>query len=360
MTEFDDLSLRDVIHQAAQNFEPSLGARQRIFDDAASHFYDLDRSSTLHSYRETARRHRRSVVSVAAAVVMVVIAVPLLQSESPRTGSFLSARFANQHQLSGVALSDGSFFASGNRPFATSAPVKGLTIHGLRIAITQSHVSDTGAVDLVVPDGTLNDNALKLTNWTIRDGGYVASSQLTLPKSKHDHAYGTLVLDVPQNKFAGLARQIQATGFARSLTLYASDLSSQFVDLSARIHAAQLSLRQYSVIILRATTVSDVLAVQSRINDIQTTIQQLQGQLNLVNSQTTYGALTVSLSEKGAPHVVKHHESGPQKALHASINGFLDGFNWLIRLIGPLLFGGLVVAGALGLTRFIRRRRASL
>jgi hypothetical protein len=60
-----------------------------------------------------------------------------------------------------------------------------------------------------------------------------------------------------------------------------------------------------------------------------------------------------------------HHpptpRSGIDKAWHSSVSGFVSGFEWLIRLAGPVLFVLLVLAALSTLAtlswRTIRRRR---
>ena len=65
----------------------------------------------------------------------------------------------------------------------------------------------------------------------------------------------------------------------------------------------------------------------------------MQAQLGLLNSETTYATLTVILSQTG--HQVNppaHSRTGVDKAWHDSLHGFAAGFEWLIRIAGPLLF----------------------
>ena len=51
----------------------------------------------------------------------------------------------------------------------------------------------------------------------------------------------------------------------------------------------------------KATSVGDILSVQSQINTIQSQIQQLQGQLQLLTHETAYSTLTVMVNEKYKP-----------------------------------------------------------
>ena len=118
------------------------------------------------------------------------------------------------------------------------------------------------------------------------------------------------------------------------------------MDLRARITALQVSRQQYLKIMGRANSIDGILAVQNRLDALQSQIEQLQGQMNLLNSETTYATLTVSLTETGHSPLTPQPISGLSRAWHDSIGGFVAGFEWLIRIAGPLLFA-LICLGAL-------------
>jgi hypothetical protein len=111
----------------------------------------------------------------------------------------------------------------------------------------------------------------------------------------------------------------------------------------------------------RATSISGILAVQNQLDAIQSQIEQYQGQLNVLNHATTFGTLTVTLVQSGQAQHVTHQRSGLSKAWNDAVHGFVDGFEWVIRIAGPLLFGvlflgALVLLGRVG-WRVARRRR---
>ena len=95
----------------------------------------------------------------------------------------------------------------------------------------------------------------------------------------------------------------------------------------------------------KATSVGDVLAVQAQLDSLQSQIQQLQGQLAVLGSETDYSTLIVAVSEPGSPHhAPAPAASGVTKAWHDSLHGFAVGVDGIIRLAGPLLFALLCVA----------------
>jgi hypothetical protein len=114
----------------------------------------------------------------------------------------------------------------------------------------------------------------------------------------------------------------------------------------------------------RASSIGDILAVQSQLDTLQSEIDQYQGQLNVLDNETTYGTLTVSLAEavKSTSRPPRPHQasSGLAKAWDKSVSGFVAGIEWIIRIAGPLLLVLLCLAGLLFLGRFawrVSRRR---
>jgi hypothetical protein len=175
-------------------------------------------------------------------------------------------------------------------------------------------------------------------------------------KASHTYSTGSIVLEVPVHNFSMLVDQVRHAGVATSVMTSANDVTGQYVDLQARIDALQVSRTQYLTIMSRTTSIGGILSIQDQLNSIQSQIEQLQGQLGLLNSETTYATMTVSLSVAG--HQVNpplHPRTGVNKAWHESLHGFAAGFEWLIRIAGPLLFALLVLAALLVIFRLAWR-----
>ena len=160
---------------------------------------------------------------------------------------------------------------------------------------------------------------------------------------------GSITLEVPVNSFESVVGQVESLGKVVSVSTKATNVTGQVVDLASRIQALQDSLAQYEKILSQAYSIGDVLSVQSQIDSIQSQIEQLQGEQNLMNSVTIYSSLNISVNELGRTgHPVQIHapESGIALAWHKAINGFARGFDDVIALAGPLLFGliALIIA----------------
>jgi hypothetical protein len=230
-------------------------------------------------------------------------------------------------------------------------------------AVGQSaKIEQTGSLGLTVARGKLSRTITRLTALAGAYGGFVANSQTQSGAATAGAPSGSLTLQVPVQSFATVLTRAEALGKTSDLTTKATDVTGQYVDLQSRITALQASRQQYLTILAKADTVGDVLAVQDQLNAMQSQIEQLQGQLQLLGSQTSYSTLTVTVSERAsAPAPSPLPESGLVRAWHASVGGFVTGVEGVIRIAGPLLFAmllvGAVLAGGRPLWRRSQRRR---
>jgi hypothetical protein len=379
MTMIDEDELRRALGEVAETIEVPIEATDRIL--AAATTNSGARSIAARAAVPRTRR-ARSLVAAAAAVLVVGGAI-LLQSAPWSTAPARPIASTAAGPTSKRPVSNGAV-ASGGSPNSRSpgfgsaqstaspaqpAPSSGNPTSPNTIpplppgAVGQpAKVVTTGSIDLTISAGSIRSAVTKLTDLVTGAGGFVAKSDVQVGNSSTgDPSSGTVVLQVPQTSFGSLLAQVQKVAKVQSVSSTSTDVTGQYVDLQARIAALQASRQQYLTIMSRATSIGDVLAVQSQLDSLQSQIEQLQGQLDALTGQTTYGTLTVSLSEPGQhPVPGPHPRSGLSTAWHDSVSGFVSGFEWLVRIAGPILFVAICLAvlatlGRLGWRGYRRR-----
>jgi hypothetical protein len=206
-------------------------------------------------------------------------------------------------------------------------------------------IERTGTLGLAVRRGALGHTMTQLGALATAYGGFVASSQTQSGAGAAGAPYGSVTLQVPVDNFDAAVKAAQALGKTSSLTTKATDVTAQYVDLQSRIAALEESRQQYLTILSKATTVGDVLAVQTQLDAIQSQIEQLQGQLQVLTNETSYSTLAVTVSEGSRPAPpAPLPESGLVRAWHDSTGGFLAGVEGAVRIAGPTLFALLCLA----------------
>jgi hypothetical protein len=218
-------------------------------------------------------------------------------------------------------------------------------------------VVQTAQLALQVPPGKVPAALDRLANIPTGLGGYVAESRSDEGVAP---ATGTITLRVPVTAYPTASAQARAVGHVTGGSSQAQDVTGQYVDLGARISALQQTRATYLTLLSKANSIGDTLAVQQQIQDVQTQIEQLQGQQKLLADTSDLATIAVTVSETGAVRSGPPSTSGFGSAFHHAVSGFTTGLKALIAISGPLLFGLLIVAFvvllARGLYRTLRRR----
>jgi len=218
-------------------------------------------------------------------------------------------------------------------------------------------VVKTGNLRLRVPKGQVAPSLQRLSALASRDGGYVQSSDQQTGGAAPS---GEITLRIPVSRFADAVNQATKLSGAKVLSLQTSgqDVTSHYVDLSARITALQRVRATYLTLLGHATTIGETLEVQDRIANVQSQIEQLQGQRKLLASQAALSTLTVSVDQPVRRAVARHHQrsSGFGHAVHVSVSRFVRGVEAIVSVLGPLLLAAILVGIAVVIGRFGYRR----
>jgi Domain of unknown function (DUF4349) len=360
---FDEGVLRRSLHEAARGLDPTPGAAERVVVAATSH--ETVRDDEDADARHAAPRRRRVLVPLAAAAVVLLVTVLVLSltSTAPPAGGPLSSHqelglgAPSQRSINGTIDGSGTVeMGAANTSWGTlERPSKSVTTNGAgdtgstgASGTTPAKVVAVGTVSMTVPSTRFQAVLVELNVLVGRDDGYVSSSKINAGANGNTGT-ATIVLRVPEHHFQSLVGVVQRLGKTTSVVTTSSDVTGEYVDYQARISALEASRTQYLAILAKATTISDILAVQSQVNDIQSQIDQLKGQRNVLVDEAAYSTLTVSLNPGQATSPAG---SGLATAWHDSIGGFVKGFEWLVRALGPALFAILLLLALLVLGRF--------
>src|SRR5579863_8321377 len=133
MTTFDEEMFQRALREAADEFAISMGATERILEEARDS-YDGDAPSRIQSFVEHTGRLRSTVMAAAACVVVLAVAVPLFNAEGAA------------NPKSPLNLASGSVGKRAGARAIPSAPLLPKSENGLVINGTgQSAVHTTGS-----------------------------------------------------------------------------------------------------------------------------------------------------------------------------------------------------------------------
>lgn len=249
-------------------------------------------------------------------------------------------------------------------------------------AASAHHLLRTGDLSLLVVRGTLLSAVDRVKSMTTAMNGYVMSSALgsqpsdiamavdpvsmevldsppdgeRVASTALENPYASLVVRVPERLFETAIKRFSKLGEVQGASTSSEDVTAQYVDLQARLRHFRAVERRLLGFLSETSNVSQMLAVQDRIDKVQLTIEELSAQLKSLRETTTYGTLSVYLSVK----------DGTTATVHAS-DTFGGTFWKSVKLLGhgarvtglvlTALLPFIVVFGGIGLVAWYALRR---
>ena len=179
---------------------------------------------------------------------------------------------------------------------------------------------------------------------------YAASVDGEASQRYADRVETTLTLRVPSARFDSLLAALSGLpGEVEARTVDVDDVTRQTADLGARLEtkrAAEASLRE---LMGRSGSIEDVLAVQTRLQQVREEIESAEAQLRVLRDEVSRSTVTLTVYEASAAGIT----AGPGffaqagRALAAGWDGLLELLLGLLTVWPVLLLAG----AALGWTR---------
>jgi len=316
---------------------------------------DLVALAERESHHGPARRRRRpSVKFVAAGSAAVLVVAGLVGYFVPRLVPDRHVMQARQLPL-GPAYGplqrrvDSTAQAPARPPLSSDVgPTGGVPLVGPRIVKTAS-------TSIVVKRGTFMRAFGQASAIAGDHGGFVQSSSTGGSPAR----YGTLEIRVPASLFTQTLSALEGLGTVESQSVSGEDVTAKYMDLQARIGTWQSQERALLRLMAKATTIGQTLSIQSRLQDVQLTIEQLKGQLRVLQDQTATATISVTLREAGVRAPVQRPQSlNPSfgRGWRRAVAGFLGVIVTILIGLGyliPIAAGGALIWGV---SRRLRRR----
>ncbi len=229
---------------------------------------------------------------------------------------------------------------------------------GLYAVPIEQRIVKTGEITLEV--ASVAETLGRVRALVAQLNGYVGGSQAgTLDES------ATITARIPAGSFdEALARLHELEGEVVAEATREENVTSQVVDLQARIDNLEASEASYRELVARAERIEDVLAVQSRLDEVRGQIEQLAAQLKALEGQADLSTLTITLIPRPEPISQQAETWDPGAQLDAALaalvgigQALLNGVIWFgVVWLPILLVLGLVFVIALRGVLEVRRR----
>lgn len=189
-------------------------------------------------------------------------------------------------------------------------------------------------------------------------GGRVDSRNET-PGTDTQTPSARLTLRIPADELDGAVAELRELGTVNSVSMDATDVTSQRQDLDARIDALSASVDRLQELLGTATSIADLISIESELTTRQAELDSLTQQRDALVDQVDYSTLSVELvTEAQAPAAVP---GDFWSGLAAGWGALVVFGAWLSVAIGvllPWLLAAAVIAAIIvGIVLLSTRRR---
>lgn len=214
------------------------------------------------------------------------------------------------------------------------------------------------AMTVTVDD--VDDASTSLTRIATSAGGSVATADVSLEPP----AYALVTVKVPPPALDDVVAQVAELGRVTERTQSAQDVTTQVVDLEARITSAQASVARVRAFLEQAETITDLALLEAELTSRETALEQLLAQQRALSEQVDLATLTVTLVESDVTRsvslvgLVETEPPGVLAAFESGLAALGAGVWWAIVVLAAVLPFLVVATGiALAARWLVRRRR---
>jgi hypothetical protein len=224
---------------------------------------------------------------------------------------------------------------------------------------TQQALIKTGAVSLRSADvGKTRYDVQVLVD---EQGGQVADDKTETDRSG-EPLRARMVLRVPVDSFEDVMNELGSMETLASTSTSSEDVTTQLIDVEARIKAQQASVERVRQLLAQAQSIRDIMAIESELAQRQAELDSLAQQQAYLKDQTSMATVKVNIERMPDPKapVANDDDSGFLAGLAAGWDGLKTTVVAVATVVGALLpFAVVVLLLGVPVWLLVRRMRRS-
>ncbi len=243
--------------------------------------------------------------------------------------------------------------AAAQAPANTNTPLAEMSTTSM--AASKRQVIRNGEIGLRVESVEKTE---KLINQMVtKGGGYVentASSDLGGSNPTID-----LTVRVPSTGFEGSMDTLAGLGLVTSKTVNAKDVTSEIVDLGARIKTLAAKEETFREMLRSSRNLNDVMTLQDRLTEVRTEIERMDAQRKSLSELASLSTIKVHLSQSATvPTVASTDPNWFKQSLGAATTSFMDVARGVVGVLTwAVVFSPFWLLPILGLAWLVKRFR---
>jgi len=129
-------------------------------------------------------------------------------------------------------------------------------------------------------------------------GGYISQSSVSQVRENEN---AQLTIMVPAAKLEQAVERVKKLGELNYESKTTEDVTTQFIDLSARINNLKKEEIALSGLLSRPGKLEEILQVENELSRVRSEIESIQGRLNFLEKETAYSKIFLNLQGQGRP-----------------------------------------------------------
>lgn len=205
-----------------------------------------------------------------------------------------------------------------------------------------------------------------------RYNGFIETSSITgndLQSAAYSYFQGRIAqftLRVPSDSYSTVTSDLNSVGNVTYLTSDATNITAQYTDVQAQLSAYETQEERLLEIMEQATTVEDMIQLESRLGEVRSEIEQLKTQLENWDRQVNYSTVSLVINEveELTPEPAEEEPGYWEQVGQAFLNSLQwvgraakEGFKLLVAAIPIVLPVLIVILILVLLCRRAERRR---
>jgi hypothetical protein len=202
-----------------------------------------------------------------------------------------------------------------------------------------SRVIRTAELAIVIPRDAFDERFGEAVDVAEDQGGFVADS-------RSRNRSGSLTVRVPAANFDETLHALRALGTVEVESVHGTDVTADYVDLHANLRIARARREVLLGLMADAVSIEQTIRVQNALDETQLRIEQLQGQLRLLDDRTSLATIGLRLREQGVEPESQVEKASIPNAFERAAAGFVGVIAAVVIGLGyllPLLALGLLV-----------------
>ncbi len=176
--------------------------------------------------------------------------------------------------------------------------------------------------------------------------GYVAGSNLS--RDAKGRMRGTVTIRVPAQSLDDAQKKIEAIALkVLSRNRDSKDVTDQYTDLGARLKNLEATEAELTKLLAtvreRTGKAEDILAVYNRLTEVRQQIEQIKGQMNVLEKTSTFATMTMDLVPHEEIQVLEPDTWMPNKTVASALKALVQALQaiadltiWLILFFLPV------------------------